>query len=125
MYASLFCTKAAPALAVRNIADQFSPTSEEIDERTIVFDVAGNAHLIGTPCDIANAILSTAEREGISSVNIAIAQNPDAALCAARFLDGVTIIPPGRELEHLAVIPIAGLLGSLYQQKGTPLRLEV
>src|SRR5579871_6005343 len=100
MYASLFANSDATGRALYDIAAQFSPMIEEIDTRLVVFDVAGNSHLIGAPTDIADAIYKTALKQGITA-NVAIAQNPDAALCAAQFIEGITVIPSGREAEYL------------------------
>src|SRR5882724_5831293 len=124
MYASVYC-ESAPALILKDIAGQFSPLFEVIDQQTIVFDVAGNAHLIGTPNDIAATIDATARRAGLTSVNIAVAHSPDAAVCVARFIDGLTVIPPGRESEYLSPIPIEALQTSLCRRKNDPLWIEV
>jgi len=124
MYASVFSKVTGLLPILKEVAAQFSPISEEVDAQTIVFDVAGNAHLIGTPDEIATAVFSTATRQGLSTINVAIARYPDTAVCCAWFIDGITVIPSGQESEHLAAIPIAALESSLYKVKNTPLWIE-
>jgi protein ImuB len=45
-------------------------------------------------------------------VDLAIASDPDAAICAAKGIRGITVIPPGREAEVLAPLPLNLLLSS-------------
>lgn len=86
----------------------FSPHIEENKPDTVVFDVRGLESLHGPPASLAREI----ERRIGVPASIAIASNPDAALHAARGFRGVTVIPPGREAEVLAPLPLNLLNGS-------------
>ena len=88
-------------------AGYFSPLIEETSPDTVVFDIRGLRWIFGTEEQIAEAIQG---RVGIGS--LAIASNPDAAVHAARGIQGVTIIPPGREASILAPMPLCFLGGS-------------
>jgi protein ImuB len=88
-------------------AGYFSPLIEETSPDTVVFDIRGLRWIFGTEEQIAEAIQC---RVGIG--NLAIASNPDAAVHAARGIQGVTIIPPGREAIILAPMPLYLLGGS-------------
>jgi hypothetical protein len=46
-------------------------------------------------------------------VNVALAANPDAAIYAAKYFQGVTFISPGEELTALGDLPIERLVSSL------------
>ena len=85
-----------------DLAFTFSPSVEHTSPDTVVLDVSGQDLLFGPPADdesrnIATHIIHRSEALGIK-VNVAIAANIDVAIHAARFIKGVTIIPPGAEL---------------------------
>jgi protein ImuB len=88
-------------------AGYFSPLIEETSPDTVVFDIRGLRWIFGTEEQIAEAIQC---RVGIG--NMAIASNPDAAVHAARGIQGLTIVPPGREAAILAPMPLYFLGGS-------------
>ena len=89
-------------------AAEFSPHVEQTAADTVIFDVRGLESLYGPPGQLARAIEC---RVGVPA-NLAIAANPDAALHAARGIRGVTVIPPGKEAETLAPLPVNLLGGS-------------
>jgi protein ImuB len=71
---------------------------------TALLDAAGLESLFGPLSQIARAVWSRAAVLGLEA-NVAAADNPDAALLAARGFFGVTVIPAGREAEHLGALP--------------------
>src|SRR4051812_39657386 len=98
MYAAIVSNTASDRDLLHQIASQFSPVFEEIGEQAVIIDIDGNSLLIGSEQNIAEAI-STIAAEANITINIAIAQNPDAALCAAQFRKGITVIKIGKEAE--------------------------
>ena len=87
------------------IAFDFSPLVEQTAPDTVTFDVSGLDRLFGLPQEIAAAITRRAP-----NCRLALAANPDAAICAARGFPGVNIIPQGDEAKFLGSLPVA-LLG--------------
>jgi len=69
------------------LAFEFSPTVEATGllngSETVTFDVSGLDRLFGLPQDVAAAIARRARECGVKA-NLALAGNPDAAICAAR-----------------------------------------
>ena len=88
------------------LASEFSPTVEATGVDTVTFDVAGLDRLFGLPQDVAAAIARRAREIGVKA-NLAMASNPDAAICAARGFSGVSLIPYGDEAKFLATLPLA------------------
>jgi len=93
------------------LAFEFSPTVEQTAPDTVAFDVSGLDRLFGLPQDIAAAITRRASEIQIRA-NIALASNPDAAICAARGFSGVSLIPYGDEAKFLGTLPLALLAPS-------------
>lgn len=94
---------------LRALAFEFSPLVEQTAPDTVTFGVAGLARLFGAVQDIAAAILRRAAETGVKA-NLAMAANPDAAICAARGFKSVSIVPQGDEAKFLASLPLK-LLG--------------
>ncbi len=90
------------------VALEFSPVVEEISSDTVVLDASGLDRLFGHPQDVAGAI---ARRAG--AVNVALASNPDAAICAARGFSGISVVPYGDEAKFLASLPVSLLSPTL------------
>jgi protein ImuB len=88
------------------LAFQFSPTVEQTAPDTVAFDASGLDRLFGFPQDVAAALARRAAEIGVKA-SIAIAANPDAAICAARGFSGTSIIPYGDEAKFLAPLPVA------------------
>lgn len=91
------------------VAFEFSPLVEQTAPDTVTFDVAGLDRLFGLAQDVAAAIARRAKETGLQA-NVALAANPDAAICAARGFTGVSILPQGDEAKFLERLPLA-LLG--------------
>jgi len=88
------------------LAFEFSPTVEQTAPDTVTFDASGLDRLFGLPQDVAAALARRASEIQVKAA-IAIAANPDAAICAARGFAGSSIIPYGDEAKFLATLPIA------------------
>jgi len=92
------------------LAFEFSPVVEQTSADTVAFDASGLDRLFGFPQDVAAAVMRRAApgQTNLSpSLNLALASNPDAAICAARGFPGVSIIPYGDEAKFLAALPLA------------------
>jgi protein ImuB len=127
MFASIYCqhiqaelsnTSASglPGRGSRSLAEfayAFSPLVEEVDSHTVVMDVEGCTLLFGSPYELANQIAKQAKSKepgGLGcKVNVALAANPDAAIHAAKFFEGITFISPGEELGSLGELPLEAL----------------
>ncbi len=100
------------------LAFEFSPTVEATSADTVTFDVSGLDRLFGIPQEVAAAIARRARECGIKA-SLALAGNPDAAICAARGFPGVSLIPHGDEGKFLEALtltvlaPSTGLLETL------------
>jgi protein ImuB len=105
MYCCIYASGNLPILL--DCARQFSPLIE-IHPDMVVFDANGLEGLYGPPESLAQAV----ERAVGISANIAIGSNPDAVVHAARGIVGVTVIPPGKEANVLAPLPLYLLGGS-------------
>jgi protein ImuB len=71
----------------------------------VILDLTGLDRLLGSPADIARQIAARAAAAGLR-VNVAVAANPDAALCAARAYPGITVVRPGKESRLLGELPL-------------------
>jgi protein ImuB len=89
-------------------ASAFSPLVEETADDTVVLDIEGCELLFGSPREIAKEIAWHSTRLGLK-VNVAVAQNPDAAIHAAKSFSGVIVIPPGKEATRLGDLPLKAL----------------
>src|SRR5689334_5404399 len=87
------------------LAFEFSPLVERTAEGTVTLDASGLDRLFGLPQDVAAAIARRAAEIQVTA-NIALAANPDAAICAARGFKGVSIIPYGDEAKFLGGLPL-------------------
>ncbi len=101
-----------PSLA--DFAYSFSPLLEETAANTVVIDTAGCELIFGSAYELANEIVNSARNArdlgGLGcGVNVALAGNPEAAILAARFFDGITYIAPGEELTALGELPVERL----------------
>jgi protein ImuB len=91
------------------VAFDFSPLVEQTAPDTVTCDVAGLDRLFGAAQELAAAMARRASEIGVQAA-IALAANPDAAICAARGFSGVSIVPQGDEAKFLGRLPVA-LLG--------------
>ena len=100
MFASLHGTGNLTAMAF-----EFSPVVERSAPDTVTLDASGLDRLFGFPRDIAAAMARRAAETGVRA-NVAMASNPDAAICAARGFAGVSIVPHGDEAKFLGELPL-------------------
>ncbi|MGO9231798.1 MAG: hypothetical protein ACLQKA_21610 [Bryobacteraceae bacterium] len=98
------------------VAFDFSPLVERTAPDTVAFDVAGLDRLFGAAQELAAAIARRAIETGVQAA-IALAANPDAAICAARGFAGVSIVPQGDEAKFLGRLPVALLQPSVELQE--------
>jgi len=75
----------------------------------LLLDLSGLERLYGALARMGSDLKSRVSAVGIEA-SIAIAANPDAALHAARGLDGITVIPAGSEAQRLGILPVQVLL---------------
>ena len=94
-----------------SLAFEFSPTVERSGENTVTLDASGLDRLFGLPQDVAAALARRAAEIQVKA-NIALAANPDAAICAARGFRGVSVIPQGDEGKFLGTLPLQVLAPS-------------
>jgi protein ImuB len=88
------------------LAFEFSPVVERTAPDTVTLDASGLERLFGFPQDVAAAIARRAAETGVKA-SLALASNPDAAICAARGFAGVGIVPYGDEAKFLGGLPLA------------------
>jgi len=118
MFACIYSEKLEPDLSLAEFAYAFSPLVEETKPGTVVIDVDGCELLFGSAYQLAQEVARRAKQSRDSggldtSVSVAIAANPDAAIHAATRLDGITFVSPGEELSCLGEFPIPHLDYSL------------
>ena len=85
------------------------PKREERDfSDTAVLDIAGCEKLFGSPKKIANQLRRVASEVGLEA-NVAVAENPLAAVCAAQGFAGITVIPAGEEGLRIGTLSLEAL----------------
>ncbi|HYX69149.1 MAG TPA: hypothetical protein VE825_08445 [Terriglobales bacterium] len=97
--------EAAAHAALLDAAAAFSPRVEGAAADTVLLDLAGMAHLCGTPETIARALAARCAALGLEA-RVAVASNLDVARHAARGFSGVTVIPAGQEAARLGPLPV-------------------
>lgn len=118
MFACIHVWRLSAVVSLTEFAYGFSPVVEEVRHGTAVIDVEGCELLFGSAYQLGNEIASRAQkpraRGGLeTTVSVAIAANPDAAIHAATRLKGITFVSPGEELTCLGNFPIEHLDHSL------------
>jgi protein ImuB len=118
MFACIHVWKLPAALSLTDFAYGFSPVVEEVRPGTAVIDVDGCELLFGSAYQLANEVAQRAQKRGTeggleTTVSIAVAANPDAAIHAATHLKGITFVSPGEELTCLGGFPVERLDYSL------------
>jgi len=83
----------------------FSPLVESTAAGAVLFEIAGTNRVFGPPQKLARQIVQSAARLGIE-VNVASAENPDAALIAAKGRTGTSIVHSGEERKCLSALTI-------------------
>jgi len=88
------------------LAFEFSPVVEQTAADTVTLDASGLDGLFGLSQEVAAAMARRAAEIEVQA-HIALAANPDAAICAARGFSGISVIPYGDEAKFLASLPVA------------------
>lgn len=114
MFACIYSENVPPDLSLTDFAYAFSPLVEETKAGTVVIDIDGCELLFGSPYQLAKEVARRAKQATTSgglgtTVNVAVAANPDAAIHAATRLPGITFVSPGEELTCLGEFPIEHL----------------
>lgn len=89
------------------VQDGFKVDEQELPD-TVLLDIAGCEKLFGSSEKIANDLKRVAEDVGLGA-NVAVASNPQAALCAARGFPGVSILELGDERQKIGTLPLSVL----------------
>jgi protein ImuB len=97
--------ESAAHAALLDCAQSFSPCVEDAANDTVLLDLSGMQSLFGTLPEISHAILKRAATLRLQA-NVSAADNPDAALLAARGFPGITVIAAGKEAEMLGSLPV-------------------
>ena len=71
----------------------------------IVIDLEGLERLFGSYSEIAEQVAEQVRVRGIQA-NVAVASNPDAAICAARGFAGITVLHRGTEAKRFSGLPL-------------------
>jgi protein ImuB len=95
--------------ALLDLGWSVSPRVEDSAPDTIVLDLAGLSGLFGTEEKIAQELAKRGSNLGLSA-RIAVAENIEVAILAARGMPGITLIPPGEETKRLSGLPVHTLL---------------
>jgi protein ImuB len=114
MFACIYGKALSNDASLSEFAYGFSPLVEETAVDTVIIDINGCEMLFGSAYGLANEVANRAikpkDAGGLGrKVNVALAGNPDTAVYAARFFEGVTFISPGEELNCLGELPIERL----------------
>jgi protein ImuB len=91
--------------ALLDCAYSFSPSVESTCGGTVIADLTGAERLLGSPQEIGKQLAGRAAEYGFTA-NVALAANPDTALCAARGFAGISVIAEGLEALRLASLPV-------------------
>ncbi len=108
MFACIHSSRKDCKALLVDCAYAFSPLVEETTDDTVVLDIEGCELLFGSHREIAKEIARYAAKLGLK-INVAVAQNPDAAIHAAKCFSGVSVIAPGKEATRLGDLPLEAL----------------
>src|SRR5215216_4625180 len=122
MFACIYAPQIPADLSLTQFAYGFSPVVEEVRGGTVVIDVEGCELLFSSPYQLANEVAQRGQKsrteDGLeTTVSVAIAANPDAAIHAATYLKGIAYVSPGEELTCLGEFPIDRLDYSLIEME--------
>lgn len=118
MFACIHAVQLKTDGSLEEFAYGFSPVVEETTYDTAVIDATGCELLFGSAYQLANEIALRAKAASMhggleTTVNVALAANPDAAIHAARLLNGITFVSPNEELACLGRFSVEQLDYSL------------
>jgi protein ImuB len=87
--------------ALITLAAEFSPLFESTSADTVVLDMEGMERLLGTPREMASAMLGQ-----MDGLHVAFASTPDVAVQAALRYPGMTVVAPGEEGRWLGPLEL-------------------
>lgn len=90
------------------VEDQPSGAGPGALRDAVVLDLTGCEKLFGTTEKIAGDLQRVATSVGFAA-NVAVAGNPEAAVCAAQGFSGITILAAGEEGKKLGTLPVSAL----------------
>jgi len=122
MYACIHCREGSRQ-ALLNLAFTFSPRVEDTAPDAVTLDIDGLERMFGPPPALAERIVRLASDAGLR-VEVGVASNPDAAVCAARGLGGIAVIPAGQEARLLAALPVSLLFASAADSRRPAAEIE-
>jgi len=102
--------------ALLDVGWSVSPRIEDTSPATIILDIAGLGSLFGSEGNIASELVRRAAALGLSA-HVAVSENLETALHAARGFSGITLIPPGEEAACLGPLPVHALYPSIEIQE--------
>jgi len=93
--------------------DEYSPLVEQMGLDEAYIDLTGTEQLFGPPVQAARLIQRRVAEELALSISVGLATNKLVAKVASDFRKpaGFTVVPPGREEEFLAPLPVERLPG--------------
>src|SRR5436305_3372835 len=94
--------------ALLDAAWSVSPRVEETAPDTVVLGIEGLASLLGSDGHIAQELARRVAAIGLAA-RVAVAQNIEVGIHAARGFPGVTLIPAGQERQQLGLLPVGVL----------------
>ena len=92
-------------VALLQMCWSISPRIEDTALDTIILDLAGLHRFFGSEENIARELMRCASVLKLE-INIAISENIDGALHAARGFSGITVIPAGEESKRIGCLPV-------------------
>jgi len=118
MFACIVAPQLPAELSLTEFAYGFSPIVEEVRTSTVVIDIEGCELLFGSPYELAKEVSERAKKSrtegGLESpLNVAVAANPEAAIHASTYLQGITYVSPAEELTCLGEFSVERLDHSL------------
>src|SRR6185503_14520281 len=105
MYACIYVPHISDSDVLIGCASTFSPRVENTAPGTVVFDVEGMERLFGSYSQIAEQVAGHIRDAGLQA-NVAVASNPDAAICAARGFPGISVVNRGTEAKRFSSLPL-------------------
>src|SRR6266704_320753 len=107
MYGGLHSPRSLPSpSALLDLAREFTPRVEARGPTPVLLDLFGLGRVWPTPQVLGQAILAAAQGRRIEA-QVALAWSRATALVLARGRPGLTIVPPGKEAEALAPLPLS------------------
>ncbi len=105
MYGCLHSSQESPGVDLLALAQTFTPRVEAADPLTVLLDCRGLGRTWPQPEALGQALLDAGRGRGLD-LGVALAWSRVVARILASAGTGLTIVPPGREAEALAPLPL-------------------